>query len=108
MKFVKKDVDEAFYKASYELKDGEYTKEPVKSSFGYHIILKVSSTPVEKYDKIVDEVKKAYAENLLASDTTLAPKKWDELRSQYKLSIKDDFIKKSYKEAIKAIEKTEK
>ena len=105
--FVKKDVDEAFYDASYKLKDGEYTKEPVKSSFGYHIILKVSSTPVEKYDKIVDEVKKAYAENLLASDTTLSAKKWDELRNQYKLSIKDDFIKKAYKDSLKNLEKTE-
>ena len=102
--FVKKDVDEAFYNASHELKDGEYTKEPVKSSFGYHIILKVSSKPVKKYNKIVDEVKKSYAENLLASDTTLSAKKWDELRNQYKLSIKDDFIKKAYKDSLKEIE----
>lgn len=101
--FKKADVDEAFYKAAYELKDGEYTKEPVKSSFGYHIILKVSSTPVEKFKDIIDDVKKAYAENLLASDTTLSSIKWDELRNEYKLSIKDDFIKKAYENALKEV-----
>ena len=42
-----------------------------------------------------------------ASDTTLSAKKWDELRNQYKLSIKDDFIKKAYKDSLKNIEKTE-
>ena len=28
-------------------------------------------------------------------------KTWDEIRKQYKLSIKDDFMKKTYKETIK-------
>lgn len=105
-KFTKKDVEKEFYETSYELKDGEYTKEPIKTSYGYHIILKVSSTPVEKYKEIKDEVKKAYAESLLAEDSTLLTTKWDELRNQYKLSIKDDFIKSAYEDTIKNVEKT--
>lgn len=110
--FSKGDVVESFWKASEELKDGEYTKEPVKSTYGYHIILKVSSTPVEKYSDIKDEVKNAYAESLLANDSTLFAKKWDELRKEYKLSIKDDLMKKAYKntveESTKIKEETEK
>lgn len=99
--FSKTDVVEEFWNASYALKDGEYTKEPVKTSYGYHIILRVSSTPADKYEDIVDEVKKAYAQNLLSNDTTLITKKWDELRKLYKLSIKDDVIKKAYEKSIK-------
>ena len=35
-------------------------------------------------------------------------KTWDEIRSQYKLSIEDDFIKELYKKSIKdASKKTE-
>lgn len=99
--FEKNDVEEAFYNAADELEDGEYTKEPIKTSYGYHIILKVSSTPVEKYKNIKDEVKKAYAEDLLSNDSTLQVSKWAELRKQYKLSIKDDTIKDLYNETIK-------
>ena len=98
--FKKSEVEKEFYEAAYKLKDGEYTKEPIKTTYGYHIILKVSSTPVEKYEDIVADVKKAYAEAELAKDSTLLPLKWDELRNEYKLSIKDDFIKKAYKEAL--------
>lgn len=97
----KNDVEEAFWNAAYALKDGKYTKEPVKTSYGYHIILRVSSTPAEKYNDIKDEVKKAYAQNLLSTDPTLTAKKWDELRKQYKMSIKDDIIKEAYKNTLK-------
>lgn len=99
--FAKKDVEEEFYEAASELKDGEYTAEPVKTSYGYHIILKVSSTPVEEFDKIKDDVKKEYAKSLLQDDSTLQVTKWDELRKQYKLSINDDQIKEAYEKTIK-------
>ena len=100
--FTKSEVEEAFYNAAYELKDGKYTSEPVKTTYGYHIILKVSSKPVEKFEDIIEDVKKGYAESLLSEDSTLFTKKWDELRKEYKLSIKDDFIKSAYEESIKA------
>ena len=99
--FSKKDVVEEFWNASEKLKDGEFTTEPVKTTYGYHIILKVSSTPVEKFKEIKDKVKTAYAESLLAEDSTLMIKTWDEIRKQYKLSIKDGFMKKTYKQTIK-------
>ena len=107
VEFSKKDVVEEFWEASYDLKDGEYTSKPVKTTYGYHVILKVSSTPVEKYEDIKDDVKTSYAENLLSEDTTLSVTKWDEIRSQYKMSIKDDIIKKAYETKIEEAKKTE-
>ena len=104
--FKKSEVEKEFYEAAYKLKDGEYTKEPIKTTYGYHIILKVSSTPVEKYEDIVADVKKAYAEAELTKDSTLLALKWEELRNEYKLSIKDDLIKKAYKEALDTIKDT--
>ena len=100
---TKTQLDENFWKALSELKDGEYTKEPVKSAYGYHVILRLSSTPVEKYDDIKDQVKVAYAEDKLNNDedSTLQVSKWDELRKKYKFTINDDFIKNKYEEVIK-------
>lgn len=105
--FTKDKVEEAFYEAAYELKDGEYTDEPVLTTYGYHIILKVSSTPVEAFEDILDDVKKGYAEKQLQEDATLFTIKWAELRDAYKFTINDDVIKKSYNETIENAKKTE-
>jgi len=104
--FTKKEVDENFYNAAAELKDGEYTKKPIKSTYGYHIILKVSSKAVEEYDKIKEDVKKSYAEAELTKDQNLFKNKWVELRKEYKLDINDEQINKEYNNDLKA-EKTE-
>ena len=45
-KFNKGDMENSFETAAYELKVNEYTKEPVKTSYGYHIIKKT-----KEYDK---------------------------------------------------------
>lgn len=105
--FSKKDVVEEFYDAANKLKDGEYTTKPVKTTYGYHIILKISSTPVEKYNNIKDQVKTEYAKSLLNADSTLQVSEWDKLRSEYKLSIKDSEVKKAYEKTIKDALKTD-
>ena len=106
--FTKGEMVDEFWKASVELEDGKYTKEPVKTQYGYHIILKVSTKPVEKFKNIKDEVAKSYAEKQLADDSTLFNKKWSELRKKYKLSINDDLMKKTYDDQIKELNKKEK
>ena len=98
---TKKTVVSEFFEGASALKDGEYTKEPVKSSYGYHIIYRVSSKQLEAYEDIKDTVKQAYAEELLNSDPTLQTTKWDELRKSYKLNIVDDDIKDTYEKKIK-------
>lgn len=106
--FTIKDVVSEFWNASIALKDGEYTKEPVKTTYGYHVILKVSSKDAEKYEDVKETIKKEYAKELISNDNTLATKEWDNLRKQYKLSINDDFIKENYESVIKkSTEKTE-
>ena len=105
---TKKDVVEEFWNAAVALKDGEYTKEPVKSTYGYHVIYRISTKAPEKYEDIKETVKKEYAKDLISKDNTLATKEWDKLRKQYKLSIKDDFVKESYETVINnASKKTE-
>ena len=109
--FSKSGVDEAFYNASKDLKKGEYTAEPVKSQYGYHIILKVSSK-TNKYKDVKETIKKDLAEKKLNEDSTLQVKTWDKLRKKYKLKINDTDVEKAYKKTVsdgskKTEEKTE-
>lgn len=100
---IKSNIQESFWNAANDLKDGEYTKEPVKTTYGYHVILKVSSKTADKYEDVLDDVKSGYADQLLQNDSTLMTLTWDEIRNNYKLSIKDDNIKKIYENQIKAV-----
>lgn len=104
---TKKTVVSEFFEASSKLKDGEYTKEPVKSTYGYHVIYKVSTTPISEFKDMKDDVKSAYAKELLNSDASLQVKKWDELRKSYKLNIIDDNIKNDYEDTLEKATKTE-
>lgn len=57
--FRKEAMVPAFSKAAFELKDGEFTIEPVKTRFGWHII-KVEErrpVPVPTYEKSVEELR---------------------------------------------------
>lgn len=92
--FSKNDVVSEFWEASYNLKDGEFTAEPVKTEYGYHVILKVSSSSQEKLADIKDEVVKTLAEAKLSEDANLQVTAWDELRNKYKFKINDSDIKK--------------
>lgn len=57
--FSKQMMVEPFANAAFALKDGEFSKTPVKSQFGYHIILKEASKKSEKipFDKVKEMIK---------------------------------------------------
>lgn len=67
-------VDE-FSKAAQELEVGEYSKEPMKSEFGYHIILvedkqsdvNLLENPENKYDSVLQGIYANGLNNLAAS-----------------------------------------
>ena len=89
-------MDEAFLNASIDLEKGKYTEEPVKSSFGYHIILKVDQKKKPKLNKVKDDVIKALADNKLNEDTTLRYNALIEIRKEAGIDFKDDSLKKDY------------
>lgn len=97
--FTKGDVVDEFFNAVLDLKDGEYTKEPVKSDYGYHIILKVSSTDKPKLENKKDEIKEALVDQKISEDSSLQDKIWVKIREKYNLNIKDSSLKDSYKKA---------
>ena len=94
--FTKGDVVDEFFNAVKDLKDGEYTTSPVKSTYGYHVILRVSATDKPSLEDKKDEILDALVENYLSNDDTLYDNTWEEIRKSYNLDIKDSTIKKNY------------
>lgn len=94
--FTKGDVVDEFFNATLELEDGKYTKEPVESTYGYHVILKVSNTKKPSLKDSKDKILDAIAENKLNNDENLYKETWNNIREDYKLDIADSTVKSAY------------
>lgn len=101
--FTKDKVAKEFWDATYKLKNNEYTKTPVKSTFGYHIILKVSAKDKPKLDDVKDEIEEILVSQKLENDQNLQLKVWAEIRKKYNLEITDTDMKDYYDNSIKLI-----
>ena len=89
-------VDE-FSDAVKELKVKEYTKEPVKTTYGYHVILKTG----EKEKAALKDVKKDIKEKLtlqkLNNDPTAYYETLIAIRKENNIKWNDTVIEKKYK-----------
>jgi parvulin-like peptidyl-prolyl isomerase len=76
-----------FSNAANNLKKGEFTKTPVKTQFGYHIIYLEDKKPasVESFDKVKDEIKATLTKDKV---NKLMDKTVSELRKDAKIDIK--------------------
>ena len=88
-------VDE-FSDAVKKLKVDEYTKEPVKSSFGYHIILKTGEKEKPKLKEVKDKILETLREEKLSEDPALYYQALVDIREEKEIKWKDDEIKKQY------------
>lgn len=93
---TKQEYVNEFFEAAYKLKDNEYTKEPVKSQFGYHVILKISAKEKPTLEESKDKVKTLLVENIMKNDTNAGMKAWFEIRKNYKIEIFDKTINNVY------------
>lgn len=100
-KISKSDVSDEYWNAANKLKNGKYTTEAIKDEYGYHIILKVSSSKGKALKEVEKEIRTKLAEEALNNDSNLQVTSWDKLRKKYNFKIYDKSIKKSYNETIK-------
>lgn len=98
--FNKGDMVEEFENAAFKLKVNEYTKEPVKTTYGYHIILKTGEKDKPKLDAVKDNIIETLMEEKLENDPTLEVTALDELRKSYGLKFNDSKFKSLYNKYI--------
>lgn len=102
--FTKDKVVSEFWTAASSLKDGDFTAEPVKSTYGYHIILRNSQKERPAQKDVENDIKDALVSEKLKEDSNLTNKTWVKIRKKYNLKIEDSSIDKIYKNTVKTLE----
>ncbi len=87
---------EEFKDAVIKLEVNKYTKEPVKTQFGYHIILKTGEKEKPELKEVKDTIKETLKNQKLNSDPALRYKTLISVREENKISWNDDTLKKAY------------
>ena len=94
--FELNDMVSEFSDAVKDLKKNEYTKEPVKTEYGYHIILKTGEKEKPKLKKVKKEIKEKLREQKLNDDQSLYYEALRSIREDNKIKWNDDQLKKAY------------
>lgn len=92
------DMDENFMDAVKKLNNNEYTKEPVKTQYGYHIILKVDQKDKPKLKEVKDDIKTTLANAKLDGNSTLHYQALIDIREKNNIKWQDDKLEKQYNE----------
>lgn len=92
------EMTEEFSNAVKELKVNEYTKEPVKTEFGYHIILKTAEKDKPKLKKVKDKIKETLRDQKLENNNVLFYETLMKVREKNKISWNDVVLESAYKD----------
>ena len=82
--------------AAYKLKDGKYSTDPIKTSLGYHVVLRVATKDKAKYDDVKDSIKETLAKELISKDSTIVIEGLRAIRKKYNVEIQDEKLKTQY------------
>lgn len=102
-KFNKGDMESSFETAAYDLKVDEYTKEPVKTSYGYHIIKKTKEYEKDTLENVKESIIETLADELIETNKTISITALSELRKDKGMNIEDSKLKSSYNKYINSL-----
>lgn len=94
---------EEFSEAAKELKVDEYTKEPVKSSFGYHIILKTGQKDKPELKDVKDSIKEKLTLQKLDEDATLYYQTLIDIRKENNIKWNDTVLEDKYNDLMEQL-----
>ena len=82
------------------LENGKYSTTPVKSTYGYHIVYKVSQDDKKEMSEVTDRIKEIIGGEL-KEENGFNIKSLVALREKYKVEIKDNELKNAYEDLMK-------
>lgn len=95
--FNKGEMVSEFEKAAIKLEKGKYTTTPVKTEYGYHIILKTDQKDKPKLDDAKKDIIETLAKEKQAKDEDIQSKALIKLRKDHNIKIEDTSLNKQYK-----------
>ena len=94
--FQPSDMTEAFAEAVKNLNIKEYTKEPVKTEYGYHIILKTGEKEKAKLKDVKSTIKEKLTTKKMEESSTIYYETLMAIREENKIKWNDSTLKKAY------------
>lgn len=106
--FQLSDMVEEFSNAVKGLQKDEYTKEPVKTQYGYHIILKTGDKDRPTLKDAKKDIKEKLKDQKLNEDKSLYYESLIKIRENNKIKWNDDKLKNAYDEYMQKLIKNSK
>ena len=82
--------------AAYNLKDGEYSKSPVKTELGYHVVFRNETKEKASLDEVKDTILDELATKYTSANPEAQIKAMQELRKEYDMNIVDSELHDQY------------
>ena len=82
--------------AALKLKNGAYSTSVVKTSLGYHVILRTNQKDKASLDDVKDTILDTLSKDIIANDSTISVKAMQALRKKYNVEIQDSELKQQY------------
>ena len=89
-------LEESFMTALKDMEDNTYSEEPVKTSYGYHVIYRIDQKKAPKLKEVKETIIKNLITNKKAEDENILYKALIQLREDNKIDFKDTVMKDKY------------
>lgn len=89
-------LESAYMKEMESLADNSYSKTPVKTSYGYHIVYRIDQKAKPALEDVKDEIIESLADSKSAEDTTLYYVSLDKMRTEAGLKFSDTVLESKY------------
>lgn len=93
-------LEASYLKECKNLEVGKYSKEPVKTSYGYHIVFKIAQKDKPSLEDVKDDVIDVLATEKKNADNTLSSKALISLREESNLEFADTVFGEEYKKYV--------
>lgn len=90
--------ESAFMDALVKLDENSYTKEPVKTTYGYHVIYRFDQKEKASLEDLKDSIIETLSDKMDKEDSNLYNKTMIKMREEAKLEFKDTVMEKKYKD----------
>jgi len=90
------DMTEAFANAVKNLKVNEYTKEPIKTEYGYHIIIKTDEKEKPKLKDVEDKIREKLKDEKMKDNNTIYYETLKKVREENKITWNDTTLEDAY------------
>ena len=89
-------LESAYMEAMQKLENNSYTKEPVQTSYGYHVIYRIDQKEKPVLKDVKEEIITSLVSEHKSKDTSVQYKALDKMREDAKLKFTDTVLEKKY------------